>query len=378
MDLTELTDTPEIIETDEDNISINRWTEYGHDRLYINGARGEMYIDLQTGKLSVTGQSEIVIDEDTKTIEVTRRTKGTNAEKTTVIALAPDDSPETEQDAEPTPEHIDEAGYSKAAGQAQQIEAQRLIADGGRDDSTIILGYDDGDRVYTRLEDGESRDYGFVPSSVFGGSDPINFEEETELADLRDAPGRRTVLDAFTALDTDSLVAGLVEETEWTQREAQMVVYRGWFGLSPEDFRDEVGITSKTISNHTGAAENRQIRARTTTEVSSFLSDRRTDSTLILDADVREELDARKRSRKESTESVIGRLLDQTVAMDNRQSDTFSDVLGLVEQWIQEGEAPFNPSEMDEETQDAWLNDLNSLERIHSQYAGREFSPPSE
>lgn len=391
-DLTELIDNPKIIETDEDDISINRWTEYGHDRLYLNGVKNDVHVDLTDGSVHGT-KTDIDIDAD-NSITITRTVgwDGNWNEKKTVISLsgdfpeeikkddepdADDESPESpnQRVAEPTPEHVEDVGHSKAAGQAQQTEAQHLFTDGGRpDDSAIILGYDDGDRVYARLEDDESRDYGFVPSSLFEDSGPINFEEETELEELLDPPGRRKVFDAFVALDTDDLVAGLVEETEWAEREAQMVVYRGWFGLSPEDFNDEIGIAPKTISNHTGAAENRQIRARTTAEVSSFLSNQRTDSTLILNSDIREELEARKHNRLESTESVLGRLLDQTIAMDNRQYGTFSDVFGLIEQWIREGEAPFDPSEMDEETRDAWLKDLNSFERIHNQYTGREFS----
>jgi len=396
-DLTALIDDPTIIETDEDGISINRWTEYGHDRLYINGLKRDVYVDLTDS--AVHGpKTDIDIDPDNSSLTITRTVgwDGNWTDKKTVISLSgdvsdetdaddkpdADDAPEapphaaspTQQVAEPTADHVEDAGYYQAAGQAQHVEAQRIVTDGGSDESAILLGYDDGDRVYVRVEDDGSRDYGFVPSSLFEDSGPINFEEETELESILDAPDRRAVLDAFVALNTDDLVTGLVDETEWTQREAQMVVYRGWFGLAPDDFNDEIGITPKTISNHTGAAEKRQIRARTTAEVSSFLSNQRTDSTLILDADIREELEARKHSRLESTESVLGRLLDQTVAMDSRQYDTFSDVFGLIEQWIREGEPPFDPSEMDEDTRDAWLDDLASLERIENQYAGREFS----
>lgn len=43
-----------------------------------------------------------------------------------------DDAGSEDQDhAEPTPEHVAEVGYNKAAGQAQQIEAQRLFAGEG-------------------------------------------------------------------------------------------------------------------------------------------------------------------------------------------------------------------------------------------------------
>lgn len=45
-----------------------------------------------------------------------------------------DEGPEeTTNIAEPAPEHVAEVGYHTAAGQAQQIEAQRLFADDGGD-----------------------------------------------------------------------------------------------------------------------------------------------------------------------------------------------------------------------------------------------------
>lgn len=42
-----------------------------------------------------------------------------------------DDPEEVSNIAEPTPEHVSEVGYHTAAGQAQQIEAQRIFADNG-------------------------------------------------------------------------------------------------------------------------------------------------------------------------------------------------------------------------------------------------------
>jgi len=45
-----------------------------------------------------------------------------------------DEKPEEAMNiAEPTPEHVAEVGYLTAAGQAQQIEAQRLFVDNGDD-----------------------------------------------------------------------------------------------------------------------------------------------------------------------------------------------------------------------------------------------------
>lgn len=395
IDLTELTTSPEIASVESNSKvagreTINRWTDYGNDRLYIdNWSRADIWLNLQTGEVEHdnAGGANYTAEIDKDACMVTIRSTG-HIERELVIDLAPDADPETadepsdKQDAETTAvEASEETTDDDADAEASFADAvmddsigKEAMTDGGRRVPSIIFGYDDGDRVYTRVEDDESREYGFVPRSLFSDSAPLNFDDETTLDDLLDAPDRETVHEAFDSLDVAALVADLVSETEWTEREAQMVVYRGWFGLSADETSGEIGIESKTVSNQTTAAANRQMRARTTSETPSLLTDRRTDSTLILDADVREELAMRKQSPRESTESVIGRLLDQTIAMDNQQYDTFTDVLALVREWIREGEPPFDPAEMDKESRDSWLDDLASLERIENQYPGREFS----
>lgn len=139
-DITELVDEPEIIDASDD-ISIDRWTKYGHDRLYINGARVEPYIDLEDGSLGDTGRVRVdaEFDGDVVTIEIGRE-DGHSRHDTIVISLSgeveqdeddDDDGTETANIAEPTPEHVAEVGYNKAAGQAQQTEAQRLFGVGG-------------------------------------------------------------------------------------------------------------------------------------------------------------------------------------------------------------------------------------------------------
>jgi len=70
-DISELVDDPELIEADDD-ITLDRWTKYGHDRLYINGARVEPYIDLDDGSVGDTGRVRVnaEFDGDTVTIEI--------------------------------------------------------------------------------------------------------------------------------------------------------------------------------------------------------------------------------------------------------------------------------------------------------------------
>jgi len=151
-DITELVDEPEIIDASDD-ISIDRWTKYGHDRLYINGARVEPYIDLEDGSLGDTGMVRVdaEFDGDVVTIEIGREDDHSRHD-TIVISLSgeveqdedddddeaeeqtdvsTDDGTETANIAEPTSEHVAEVGYNKAAGQAQQAEAQRIFGVGG-------------------------------------------------------------------------------------------------------------------------------------------------------------------------------------------------------------------------------------------------------
>lgn len=147
-DITELVDEPAVIESDYD-VSLSRWQKYGHDRLYVNGFETEPYVDLEEGMLGDTGHVALKMERDGDTITLWR--KGKRDEREVVISLsgdvpheggeepAEDDgsadggSEATTNGAEPTPEHVAEVGYHTAAGQAQQIEAQRLFADDGGD-----------------------------------------------------------------------------------------------------------------------------------------------------------------------------------------------------------------------------------------------------
>jgi hypothetical protein len=68
-DITQLVDDPELIDA-ADDITLDRWTKYGHDRLYINGARVEPYIDLEDGSLGDTGRVRVDTDFDGDTVTV--------------------------------------------------------------------------------------------------------------------------------------------------------------------------------------------------------------------------------------------------------------------------------------------------------------------
>lgn len=158
--ITELVDEPTLINA-ADDISIDRWTKYGHDRLYINGGRIDLYIDLEEGTLGDNGGAKTSIEFDGDVVTVTMGEEGKSHYRydEVVIGLSGDirDSDNEASDgdsntegkrsdeennrgvqqngvetlAEPTEEHVESVGYHTAAGQAQQRKAQRLFADNG-------------------------------------------------------------------------------------------------------------------------------------------------------------------------------------------------------------------------------------------------------
>lgn len=146
--ITELVDEPELVDA-ADDITIDRWTKYGHDRLYINGARVEPYIDLEDGSLGDTGMVRVdaEFDGDRVTVEIGDE-DGHSRHDVIVISLSgdvddDDEESEGELDADTDDDSTDEmvtaevpdaVPYnSQTAGMAQQINAQRLFEVGDGD-----------------------------------------------------------------------------------------------------------------------------------------------------------------------------------------------------------------------------------------------------
>lgn len=92
-DISELVDDPTIVESDRDGVSLDRWTKYGHDRLYINGGHPsvEPYIDLKTGDMGDTGTVRVTVDfdDDIVTVEIGRE-DGHGPHDTITISLTGD------------------------------------------------------------------------------------------------------------------------------------------------------------------------------------------------------------------------------------------------------------------------------------------------
>lgn len=189
--ISELVDEPELIDA-ADDITLDRWTKYGHDRLYINGGRVEPYIDLEDGSLGDTGMVRVnaEFDDDTVTVEIGDE-DGNSRHDVIAISLSgdvDDEDDEGAQDSEdqsknvadPTPEHVEEVGYNEAAGQAQQAEAQRLFSDGGE------VQVEDGEEDEQATDEAEESERNDASEHMFASDDSecrrVDCDETPEMA----------------------------------------------------------------------------------------------------------------------------------------------------------------------------------------------------
>jgi len=92
-------DEPKIIDAPDD-VSVDRWTKYGNDRLYIEGARINPYIDLDDGTLNDTGRVRTDIEfNDDSTVTITiGRDGGNSAKQTIIIDLKGNDEDDNDDD----------------------------------------------------------------------------------------------------------------------------------------------------------------------------------------------------------------------------------------------------------------------------------------
>lgn len=207
---------------------------------------------------------------------------------------------ETTNLAEPTPEHVAEVGYHTAAGQAQQIEAQRLfgtdedgseatsqepsepssdsdntdsekrvVTDGGREE-WLLYGQpadviDEPEKVFARRND----EFVLMPMSLFDEpvvEDNEHVPGEIFLDGISADDGYFDIVDQLEPVDVDDLITDLVEETVFSEREAQMVVLGGWFGMDRQKIAEHLDLSKHTVRNHIEAAKDRYQRAKATTD----------------------------------------------------------------------------------------------------------------
>jgi len=207
------------------------------------------------------------------------------------------DDEDRESAAEPTDEHVEEVGYNVAAGQAQQIEAQRLfgtgedgseaaaqesfepsnsantdsekrvVTDGGREE-WLLYGQpadviDEPEKVFARRND----EFVLMPMSLFDESvieDNEHVPGEIFLDGISADDGYFDIVDQLEPVDVDDLITDLVEETVFSEREAQMVVLGGWFGMDRQKIAEHLDLSKHTVRNHIEAAKTRYQKAKAT------------------------------------------------------------------------------------------------------------------
>lgn len=92
------------------------------------------------------------------------------------------------------------------------------------------------------------------------------------------------------------------------------------------------------------------------------------DTSIRLDSDTRDRLRAEKEGG-EKYDETLNRLLDQADALDGREYDTIVDCLHFLQDAMSDGELPFDPTDMDEDAREEWLNDIAAAERAINPYA---------
>lgn len=92
------------------------------------------------------------------------------------------------------------------------------------------------------------------------------------------------------------------------------------------------------------------------------------DTSIRLDSDTRDRLRAAKEGGENYAETV-NRLLDQSDALDGAEYDTIVDCLHFLQDAMIEGELPFDPTDMDDEAREDWLDDISDAEQAINPYA---------
>lgn len=293
-DLTQLTDDPEI-ESVESNGKVNgseyvsRWTNYGHDRLYINNwSRADIWLNLQTGEVEHDNAGgarytvEVNEDAHTVTIRFTGQT-----EREMVINLAPnaetesttdDTENDTDDESGESPSLVeavegdgededDEESYAEAV-MAEPI-GKEIMTDGGQPRKEWLLYgqpadvIDEPEKVFARHDD----EFVLMPIELLD-RDVVEEHEhipgEIFLDGISADDGYFDIVDSLESVDIDQLVKELETETVYSKREAEMVVLGGWFGMDRQAIAEEVNLSKHTVRNHIEAARERREKAKAT------------------------------------------------------------------------------------------------------------------
>lgn len=132
-----------------DDATINRWTDHGHDRLYITDNLGDCYVDLETGKVEGLSASATV-DGDTLTITYHRR--GVR-EKTYEYEITLEGG-----DFEADEDETDDESTAPTPSETEESEETPTVACDGGDDATSHIRDSEIEDARQRLGDPDHPD----------------------------------------------------------------------------------------------------------------------------------------------------------------------------------------------------------------------------
>jgi DNA-directed RNA polymerase specialized sigma24 family protein len=109
-----------------------------------------------------------------------------------------------------------------------------------------------------------------IPTDLLGRISDEHEHVPGEIAlGMLDADAYFDAVDDFQEIAADELVDDLEEQTVYSRREAQMVVFHGWFDMGRQEIARELSVAPNTVDNHLRAARDRLDRAMQAVKKSS-------------------------------------------------------------------------------------------------------------
>jgi len=96
------------------------------------------------------------------------------------------------------------------------------------------------------------------------------------------------------------------------------------------------------------------------------------ETSIRLESDTRDRLRAAKEGG-EKYDETLNRLLDQADALDGGEYDTIVDCLHFLQDAMSDGELPFDPTDMDDDRREEWLNDIAEAEEAINPYTDGDY-----
>jgi hypothetical protein len=157
---------------------------------------------------------------------------------------------------------------SEPSSNSGNIDSEkRVVTDGGREE-WLLYGQpadviDEPEKVFARRND----EFVLMPMSLFDEpvvEDNEHVPGEISLDGISADDGYLDIVDQLEPVDVGDLITDFVEETVFSEREAQMVVLGGWFGMDRPKIAEHLDLSTHTVRNHIEAAKDRYQKAKAT------------------------------------------------------------------------------------------------------------------